>query len=141
VFSAQNKRKILSWKSSQIFLWSKNVIRWLTFLKTNKHKKIWKVIFYFLENKQILIISMILLQIKNKKKLDKLKKNENYREKLQVRNLDTWWANFEGITWRTHFMCPLGEPFNILFRSGHVFFNRKTNIQTKLHEYVFFFNF
>jgi len=82
---------------------------------------------------------MILLEIKNKKRLDKLKKNENYREKLQVRNLDTWCANFEGITWRTHFMCPLGEPFNILFRSGHVFFNRKTNIQTKLHEDVFFF--
>jgi hypothetical protein len=32
---------------------------------------------------------MILLEIKNKKRLDKLKKNENYREKLQVRNLDT----------------------------------------------------
>jgi hypothetical protein len=32
---------------------------------------------------------MILLEIKNKKRLDKLKKNENYREKLRVRNLDT----------------------------------------------------
>jgi len=50
VFSAQNKRKTLSWKPNQIFFWSKSVFRWLksvfrwsTFIKTNKHMKVWKV--------------------------------------------------------------------------------------------------
>jgi hypothetical protein len=39
MFSTQNKRKILSWKSSQIFLWQESIFRWPTFLITNKHKK------------------------------------------------------------------------------------------------------
>jgi len=44
VFSAQNKQKTLSWKSSQIFLWLESVFRWPTFLITNKHRKVWKVV-------------------------------------------------------------------------------------------------
>jgi len=53
VFSVQNKRKILFWKSSQIFLWLesvfyllKNIFHWPTFLITNKYKKVWKLIFW-----------------------------------------------------------------------------------------------
>ena len=63
VFSAQNKRKTLFWKSSQIFLWHESVLRWPesvfrwpTFLTANKHRKVWKVIFenHFPENKRTL---------------------------------------------------------------------------------------
>jgi len=39
-----NFRKTLSWKPSQNFLWLESVFRWLTFLMTNKHMKVWKVI-------------------------------------------------------------------------------------------------
>ena len=44
VFSVQNKRKTLSWKSSQIFLWLESVFCWPTFLMTSKHMKVWKVV-------------------------------------------------------------------------------------------------
>ena len=44
MFSAQIFRKTLSWKPSQIFLWLESVFWWPTFRKTNKHRKVWKVI-------------------------------------------------------------------------------------------------
>jgi hypothetical protein len=47
----QLKGKTLFWKLNQIFLWLKSVFRWpesvfrwLTFLMTNKYRKVWKVI-------------------------------------------------------------------------------------------------
>ena len=49
----QPKWKILSWKPNQIFLWLENIFRWsksifywLTFLIANKHRKVWKTIFF-----------------------------------------------------------------------------------------------
>ena len=51
MFSAQNKRKTLSWKPSQNFLWLGSVFCWPTFLMTNKHMKVWKVVFHFPGNK------------------------------------------------------------------------------------------
>jgi len=44
VFSAQNKRKTLFWKPSQIFLWLESVFRWSIFLMINKHRKVWKMV-------------------------------------------------------------------------------------------------
>jgi len=47
----QPKRKILFWKPNQIFLWlesvfrwPESVFRWLTFLMSNKHRKVWKMV-------------------------------------------------------------------------------------------------
>ena len=44
MFFAQNKRKTLSWKPSQIFLWLESDFRWPTFLMANKYRKVWKVV-------------------------------------------------------------------------------------------------